>query len=101
MMALQLEKADSSSDEKPSEFGWPQGVGIACACVGLILAAGGGIGGGGILVPVYVLVMQFSPKVASIDRTSNDHVSFSSVCSSPVKHYNSWGGYSKQFIQRV
>lgn len=26
--------------------------------------AGGGIGGGGILVPIYILVMEFSPKHA-------------------------------------
>ena len=39
-------------------------VGFACAIVGLMIAAGGGIGGGGILVPIYILVMGFSPKHA-------------------------------------
>ena len=38
--------------------------GFACATLGLIVAAGGGIGGGGILVPIYILVMGFSPKHA-------------------------------------
>ena len=38
--------------------------GFACAIVGLMVAAGGGIGGGGILVPIYILVMGFSPKNA-------------------------------------
>jgi hypothetical protein len=38
--------------------------GLFFAVVGLILAAGGGIGGGGILVPIYILVMGFSPKHA-------------------------------------
>lgn len=31
--------------------------GVVCAALGLILASGGGIGGGGMLVPLYVLVM--------------------------------------------
>jgi uncharacterized membrane protein YfcA len=39
-------------------------IGFGCAIVGLIIAAGGGIGGGGLLVPIYVLVMGFSPKHA-------------------------------------
>jgi hypothetical protein len=38
--------------------------GVLCAALGLILASGGGIGGGGMLVPLYVLVMGFSPKHA-------------------------------------
>lgn len=39
-------------------------VGFSCAIIGLIVAAGGGIGGGGILVPIYILIMGFSPKHA-------------------------------------
>jgi uncharacterized membrane protein YfcA len=39
-------------------------VGFGLAIIGLIIAAGGGIGGGGILVPIYILVMRFSPKHA-------------------------------------
>lgn len=39
-------------------------VGFACATLGLMVAAGGGIGGGGILVPIYILVFGFSPKHA-------------------------------------
>ena len=38
--------------------------GVFFTIVGLIVAAGGGIGGGGILVPIYILVMGFSPKHA-------------------------------------
>eukprot|EP00980_Cylindrotheca_fusiformis_P009695 scaffold2142_cov190-Cylindrotheca_fusiformis.AAC.4 len=39
-------------------------IGFTCAIVGLMIAAGGGIGGGGILVPIYILLMEFSPKHA-------------------------------------
>lgn len=39
-------------------------VGLLCAILGLMVAAGGGIGGGGILVPIFILVMGFSPKHA-------------------------------------
>lgn len=39
-------------------------VGFLCAALGLILAAGGGIGGGGILVPIYILILGFLPKHA-------------------------------------
>lgn len=38
--------------------------GFVLATLGLMIAAGGGIGGGGILVPIYCLVMGFSPKHA-------------------------------------
>ena len=37
-------------------------IGFSFAICGLMIAAGGGIGGGGILVPIYILVMGFSPK---------------------------------------
>jgi hypothetical protein len=39
-------------------------IGFVLAVMGLMIAAGGGIGGGGILVPIYILVMGFSPKHA-------------------------------------
>jgi uncharacterized membrane protein YfcA len=45
-----------------SDFDGYHGAGIVAACVGLILAAGGGIGGGGILVPIYILIMRFSAR---------------------------------------
>jgi len=38
--------------------------GILCAIFGLMIAAGGGIGGGGVLVPIYILVMGFHPRQA-------------------------------------
>jgi uncharacterized membrane protein YfcA len=38
--------------------------GFILASMGLIVAAGGGIGGGGMLVPIYIMVMKFSPKHA-------------------------------------
>lgn len=39
-------------------------IGFSLAALGLILAAGGGIGGGGILVPIYILILGFMPKHA-------------------------------------
>jgi uncharacterized membrane protein YfcA len=39
-------------------------LGFFACLVGLMLAAGGGIGGGGILIPIYILVMGFTPKHA-------------------------------------
>ena len=39
-------------------------LGFFFATLGLMIAAGGGIGGGGVLVPIYILVMKFSPKHA-------------------------------------
>lgn len=45
-----------------SQFDGYHAAGLCCACIGLILAAGGGIGGGGILVPIYILIMRFSAR---------------------------------------
>ena len=38
--------------------------GLMLAAMGATLAAGGGIGGGGIFVPVYIIVMQLHPRLA-------------------------------------
>lgn len=43
--------------------GWDV-AGVGLACIGLMIAAAGGIGGGGILVPLYILVLRFHPKHA-------------------------------------
>lgn len=43
--------------------GWDV-AGVGLACIGLMIAAAGGIGGGGILVPLYILVLGFHPKHA-------------------------------------
>jgi uncharacterized membrane protein YfcA len=51
-------------------FRWKDYLGYGIAILGLLLAAGGGIGGGGILVPTYILVLQYPVKHA---------ISFSSV----------------------
>lgn len=55
-------KEGASKGDHISEFGVRHVVGIILACIGLMIAAGGGIGGGGILVPIYIMVMGFSPK---------------------------------------
>ncbi len=39
-------------------------VGLFTAIVGLMLCAGGGIGGGGLLIPIFILVMQYPVKHA-------------------------------------
>lgn len=54
-----LESTPSLFPLKSSDYS-----GYVCATLGLMIAAGGGIGGGGILVPIYILVMGFSPKHA-------------------------------------
>lgn len=38
--------------------------GFGAAILGLLLASGGGIGGGGILVPIYILILEFPVKHA-------------------------------------
>ena len=46
-------------------FSWPRDyLGFGFAILGLLLAAGGGIGGGGILVPIYILILDFPVKNA-------------------------------------
>jgi len=45
-------------------FSTRDALGFSLAILGLMLAAGGGIGGGGILVPIYILVLQFPTKEA-------------------------------------
>lgn len=37
---------------------------VILASFGLMIAAAGGIGGGGILVPIFILVLRFGPKYA-------------------------------------
>jgi uncharacterized membrane protein YfcA len=39
-------------------------IGFIATIIGLVLAAGGGIGGGGILVPIYILILRFPVKHA-------------------------------------
>ena len=45
-------------------FSTRDALGFFLASLGLMMAAGGGIGGGGILVPIYILVLQFPAKEA-------------------------------------
>jgi len=60
--------SDDPDDENPAPPLFPltrtDYIGFGCAILGLLVAAGGGIGGGGILVPIYILVMDFNPKNA-------------------------------------
>jgi uncharacterized membrane protein YfcA len=55
------------SDQEPKSifpFTDRDAVGIYLATTGLLIAAGGGIGGGGFLVPIYILILGFAPKHA-------------------------------------
>ena len=45
-------------------FSTRDALGFVLASLGLMLAAGGGIGGGGILVPIYILILNFPAKHA-------------------------------------
>ena len=60
--------SDDPDDENPAPPLFPltstDYIGFGCAILGLMIAAGGGIGGGGILVPIYILIMKFNPKNA-------------------------------------
>ncbi|KAG7367700.1 sulfite exporter TauE/SafE [Nitzschia inconspicua] len=53
-------------DELPPlfPFRWRGYLGFSVAIVGLVLAGGGGIGGGGILVPTYILLLDLPVKRA-------------------------------------
>lgn len=54
-----------SYHKEPFPLNWEQdGRTIALASIGLVIAASGGIGGGGILVPLFILVLGFHPKHA-------------------------------------
>jgi uncharacterized membrane protein YfcA len=45
-------------------FRWQDYVGYGTAILGLMLAAGGGVGGGSFLVPIYILVLEYPVKHA-------------------------------------
>lgn len=53
-------------EELPPLFPFYAGdyVGFSLAVLGLVMAAGGGIGGGGMLVPIYILALDFPVKHA-------------------------------------
>jgi uncharacterized membrane protein YfcA len=61
--------------------------GLALAVVGLIIAAGGGIGGGGILVPCYILALRFNAKYA---------IPLSNITIFGGSIVNVWQNYSKR-----
>ena len=63
---VQIESLMDESEELPPLFPFHlrDYLGFGVAIVGLMLAAGGGIGGGGILVPTYILLLDFPVKHA-------------------------------------
>jgi hypothetical protein len=86
-------------------------LGFFFAIIGLMVAAGGGIGGGGILVPIYILVMGFSPKhgeicwhmIAFWEPDSVAHVihylMLRSASYSIVEHYRVWWCHFELYIE--
>jgi uncharacterized membrane protein YfcA len=62
-----VKQAEAPAEEETLPPLFPLGskiYGILAAAVGLIVAAGGGIGGGGVLVPVFIMVCGFPAKLA-------------------------------------
>lgn len=47
------------------EFGWKIFLGSLITCCGAIFGSVGGVGGGGIFVPMLTLVIGFDPKSAT------------------------------------
>jgi len=62
MAAAVLDGVTGHKTFLPTDF--RDAAGFVAAALGLMIAAGGGIGGGGMLVPIYVLVLGFKPKFA-------------------------------------
>jgi len=63
--AVKQAQAPAEEEHLPPLFPLgPKLLGIFCAALGLIVAAGGGIGGGGVLVPVFIMVCGFPAKLA-------------------------------------
>merc|ERR1712153_200458 len=63
--AVKQAEAPAEEEHLPPLFPLgPKMMGILCAALGLIVAAGGGIGGGGVQVPVFIMVCGFPAKLA-------------------------------------
>jgi len=58
------QNSDLVTDQCPSFFSPELGIGTACIFLGGILTSGGGVGGGGVYIPVLVLILGLSPHVA-------------------------------------
>jgi len=85
-------------DHKPLwPLSWRDFAGFGVAVVGLFIAAGGGLGGGGILVPVFILLLGASCSATRSSLLSKDVVQSScwSACCSFTSHYVDW---EKRFI---
>lgn len=58
-------KVSNSCHSQEMEFGWKIVLGSLITCCGAIFGSVGGVGGGGIFVPMLTLVMGFDPKSAT------------------------------------
>jgi len=64
------------------EFGWRIVVGTLLGILGAAFGSVGGVGGGGIFVPMVILILGFDPKSAvSISKCKHSCISFSNHCS--------------------
>jgi len=61
---LELEVSEPSESRKLLPLRTRDYVGFAISAFLIMVAAGGGIGGGGVLVPTYIFVLGFSPHLA-------------------------------------
>lgn len=61
---MTVEEEDEFEHEREITWNGHDIAGFTLASLLIMIAAGGGIGGGGVLVPTYIFVLNFSPKYA-------------------------------------
>jgi hypothetical protein len=62
-------------------------IGTVCIFFGGILTSGGGVGGGGVYIPVLVLILGLSPHVAvPISKVRTESSRFYSLCDTYISY---------------
>eukprot|EP00892_Ulva_mutabilis_P007949 jgi/Ulvmu1/5526/UM023_0062.1 len=87
-LAVVEHAADDSEHKSLFPLSVKDVVGWILACVTLFIAAGGGIGGGGALVPIYIILWNFKPAhaVALSNLTITGGALANLYCNYPRKH---------------